>query len=128
MQRGLRGLSGQPVRPYTEISVNSGQTLYLDLIFLDALRNPAIPVSFTWRVDNLSTATTVQDYTLVTLLTSQNYLLVLPGNLNIISSSTGIGLTSQINQILVTATYIDGSVAVQPFAYEVIAMQTVGGM
>lgn len=127
MQRGIRGITGQPVRPYAQITCNSGQTLYLDLIFLDALKSPAVPINFTWRVDNLTTVTLVQDYTTVTGLSSGLYTLTIPGTLNTISSSTGIGLSSQLNQILITATYIDGSVAVQPFCYEVIAMQTVGG-
>lgn len=127
MQRGLRGLAGQPVRPYNQVSYNQGSDVYLTLTFLDRNKAPTVPQQFTYRIDNLTTDTLVQDYITVTGLTSSTYLLDIPGSINVISPSTGIATSSQLNQVLVTSTYIDGSTTTEVFIYEIIALQTVGG-
>lgn len=131
-QRGYRGVAGAPVQPYINYTVNAASTVFLNLQFLDRLNNPAIPASVTYRIDCLTTDYVVLETTLVVPSpTSSALMLTIPGPLNTIGggpNSNDIGQNSQNNQVLVTATYGDGSTRTEVFVYEVIALQTVGGM
>lgn len=126
MDRGLRALAGQPVRPYNQVAYNQGSDVYLTLTFLDRKNALVIPKMFTYRIDNLTTDTLIKDYVTVIPIAAK-YTIDIPGSVNIISPTTGIGNSSQLNQVLVTCTYVDNSTATAVFIYEVIALQTVGG-
>ena len=124
MQRGYRGVAGAPVRPYAQFVVNAGNACWLDLVFLDRFNNLATPTTVSYRIDNLTTDDVVlQDTTASSPASSMT--LTIPASLNTINSD--IGQTSQINQVLVTATFADGSQSKEVFIYELIALQTVGG-
>lgn len=124
MQRGYRGVAGSPVRPYIQFAVNAGSDVWLDLTFLDRFNNLATPTSVSYRIDNLTTDDVVLQDTAASAIGS-TMTIQLPASINIISSD--IGQTSQINQVLVTAVFADGSQSKEVFIYELIALQTVGG-
>lgn len=124
MQRGYRGIAGQPVRPYPQYSVNYNSDVWLTLTFLDRTSAPVTPTSISYRIDNLSTDGVVLTDTSVTP-TGSTMTINIPAALNIFS--TDIGQSSQINQVTVTAVYSGGAQKKEVFIYEVIAIQTVGG-
>jgi len=129
MQRGYRGVSGSPVQPYINYTLNSGSDCWLNLQFLDRNNNPATPTAVSYRIDCLTTDYIVLGPTSVTP-TGSTMSINIPAALNIIGggpNSNDIGQTSQLNQVTVTAIYSDGSQRQDVFIYEVIAIQTVGG-
>jgi hypothetical protein len=124
MQRGYAGIAGRPVRPYPQFVMNAGSDCWLELTFIDTDNNPVIPTSFSYRIDNLTTDTLILQETPVTV-TSSVIDINFPASLNIINND--IGQSSQLNQVKTTTTYPDGSVDVEVFIYELVAIQVVGG-
>lgn len=125
MQRGYRGIAGSPVRPYVEFALYEGSDTWLNLTFLDRNNNLATPIAASYRIDELTTDNLVLGDTLVSGPLSSKLTIHIPGALNQINGD--IGQTSQLNQVTVTAKFVDGSQVQQVFAYEVIAIQTIGG-
>lgn len=125
MQRGYRGVAGTPVKPYVEFSAYVGSDVWLNLTFLDRRKQKAIPVSVNYRIDDLTTDNLILGNTAVTPITSSQMSINIPASINYITND--LGQSSQLNQVTVTAVFIDGSTTQQVFAYELIAIETIGG-
>jgi hypothetical protein len=125
MQRGYRGIAGSPVKPYVEFSVYIGSDVWLNLTFLDRNKNPSVPVSVNYRIDDLTTDDLVLDSTPYTGVLASQISINIPASINTIVSDTG--QSSQINQVTVTAVFADGSTTQSVHVYELIAIQTIGG-
>jgi hypothetical protein len=117
-----RGARGQPTRPYSDFVVDANSTCWLELLFVDRYGNPATPTALTYRIDNLTDNVLIQPTTSVGPPISNQYELVIAASLN---QMTYPWRGSQLQQVLVTATYSDGSTDVRPFPYEVTANPTV---
>lgn len=124
---GLRGLAGQPIRPYADYNINAGSDCYLTLTFLDRFNNPVIPTAVTYRIDNLTQVQVVLQSTPLPTPTSPTIVIDIPGSVNQIGFSNMVGFPQQLNQVLITATYPDASQATEIFLYNVIALQTPQG-
>ena len=116
-----RGLSGQPVLPYTDYRAYAGETVFIDLAFLDHYGQPAIPNSLTWQVDDLTNATPIIAPTVINTISDSNYTLVIPGDQ---LQLTHYWQGSEIFQILMTVVLPDFSIVKGVFVLEVLAIQT----
>lgn len=123
MNRGSPYSQGLPVKPFTSLSVDAGSDCWLPLQFLDRSNSPATPVTISYRVDNITDNINILGDTSVAP-NGSTIELNFPGSLNVMSQQYR---SSQINQVLVTSTYADGSVRKKPFFYEIINLCTVGG-
>lgn len=118
-----RSVGGQPTTPYPDFNAKAGTDVWLPLTFIDRNGVPEVPVTLTYRVDDLTNALLVQDTTSVTP-TGSSMELNFPGAMNILNYGWR---GTQLNQILVTATFADGSVDKEIFILELDAIATVGG-
>ena len=123
MQRGNPYGQGNPVLPYKVTQVYAGTDCWGEFQFLDRAKAPATPLTIVYRIDNVTDNQQILGNTSFPPSGTTAEINV-PGALNVMSRS---GQSSQINQMLVTSTYADGSTAVKPFFYEVIDISTVGG-
>jgi hypothetical protein len=123
-QRGLQSLQGAPNRPYPLYTINAGCDIWLELQFLD--RNNAViaPTALSYQVDDLTACTNVLGLTNVTIVANQTaYEIRIPGALNNISAQVD---SSENFQVVVNATFADGSMQSQVFVYEVVAINVPG--
>lgn len=128
-QRGWRGLAGEPVLPYVDFEVYAGSDCWLNLQFLDANNSPTVPTKVSYRIDCLTTDYQVLPWTVAPIPTTSSMRINFPASINIIGlGENDVGQTSQINQVTVQAIYPDNSQKQEVFVYEVIAVQTVGGV
>lgn len=125
MQRGQRGLAGQPNKPYAQFDTYAGSDVWLELEFLDRTNTPASPASASYRIDNISNYFQVLGDTPIPYTPGDtSYELNIPASLNVLSGNWN---SSQLFQVLVTAIFADGSQVKKPFIYELVAINTTGG-
>lgn len=118
-----RAISGQPTRPYRDHVVNEGSDFWLELTFVDRNGLLHVPTSVVMRIDNLTNNVQIQANTSLGSLANVMEINV-PGSTNSLSYN---GDGSQVNQIKITATFVDGSIETEVCIYEVIGIATVGG-
>lgn len=73
-----RGLSGQPTLPYVDYRSYAGADVFIDLTFLDHFGVLAVPVSFSYQIDDLTNAIPIVAKTVVTV-TGSTQTLQIPG-------------------------------------------------
>lgn len=118
-----RAIAGQPTTPYRDFEVNAGSDCWLELTFVDRNGALQVPTSVVMRIDDLTNNVQIQANTSLGNLASLMEINI-PGATNAMTRNWA---GSQVNQIKITAVFADGSTETEVYAYEVIAIATVGG-
>lgn len=119
----MRLSAGQPTLPYPEEVMQANQTLRIDVTSLDFDDVLEAPTALTYRIDNLTDA--------INLVPETN--IPTPGTETTLTISAAVNVMtrqyrdSQLNQVVFTATYADGSSVQKVVPYQLNAVYSVQG-
>lgn len=114
----MRAWSGQPPRPYTQHTIDAGNTIRIDITSLDFDEALEAPTALRYRIDNLTDRIVITQWTAI-VAPAEESTLTISATTNAMSTQTK---DRQLNQVTFEATYADGTIAKDTVCYELCAV------